>query len=97
MNEIFRLYLRQFILVFFDNILIYSSDWSSHHQGLRTALQILQDHSLFVNKSKCRFGQAELVYLGHLISGNEVRADVVKIESMVKWPYPNDVKELQGS
>lgn len=91
MNEIFQPDLRQFILVFFHDMLIYNLNLSLHCQHLRLALQIL---ILFVNKKKCTFRQAELAYLGHLISRHGVRADLTKINSILQWPHPTSVKQL---
>ena len=57
MNSIFRPYLRKFILVFFDDILIYNSSWSYHLDHVRQALEVLKQHQFFVKSSKCHFGQ----------------------------------------
>ena len=56
MNDLFRPYLRQFVLVFFDDILVYSKTWEGHLQHLRTVLQVLSTNQLFAKKSKCCFG-----------------------------------------
>ena len=63
MNELFKPYRRRFILVFFDDILIYSTTWSDHLQHLRSALSVLKNNQLYVKKSKCRFGLLEVDYL----------------------------------
>lgn len=96
MNTIFKPFLRKFILVFFDDILIYSPTWSEHLKHLTAALSILRSHHLFVKKSKCAFGQASLEYLGHIISDKGVLADPIKLESMLKWLRPNSLKALRG-
>ena len=59
-------------------------------------LNILQEHQLYAKKCKCSFGQIEVEYHGHIISGEGVRADPKKVESMLKWPKPASVKELKG-
>jgi hypothetical protein len=96
MNEVLRPYLRKFVLVFFDDILIYSTNKAEHMLHLEEILQTLQSHQLFANKKKCSFGQTEIEYLGHIISGNGVSADPKKIEDMLKWPIPKDLKGLRG-
>lgn len=68
MNEVFRPYLRKFILVFFDDILVYSRSWNEHLEHLFITLETLQKNQLYVKKSKCSFGRQQLEYLGHIIS-----------------------------
>jgi hypothetical protein len=96
MNEVLRPYLRKFVLVFFDDILIYSTNKNEHVKHLKEILQVLKTHQLFANKKKCSFGQDEIEYLGHLISGRGVSADPKKIEDMLKWPIPKELKSLRG-
>lgn len=88
MNDIFRQYLRKFILVFFDNILVYSGDRDSHLQHLQLTLQLLQQYFLVINTKKCVFAKPQLEYLGQIISKDRLHADPSKIESMVSWPTP---------
>ncbi|KAJ7979025.1 Ty3/gypsy retrotransposon protein [Quillaja saponaria] len=95
MNEVFREYFRQFILVFFDDILVYSSSWPLHLQHFRKTFQLLNKHSLCVKKSKWSFGAKQVEYLGHLISANGVAADDKKVECMKSWPIPKTIKELR--
>lgn len=95
-NTIFKEYLRKFILVFFDDIQIYSPDFSSHMGHLKAALEVIRQNKLVVNKKKCLFAKAQLEYLGHIISAKGVQADPAKIESMTRWPVPKDLKSLGG-
>lgn len=78
MNHIFKPYLRKFILVFFDDILIYSKNLDEHLVHLRVVLEILQNHQLFAKRSKCSFGNPEIEHLGHIISNDGVQADPKK-------------------
>ncbi|KAK8957341.1 hypothetical protein KSP39_PZI000693 [Platanthera zijinensis] len=96
MNEIFRPLLRRYVLVFFDDILIYSRSWEEHREHVRHVFHILREHQLYAKRSKCSFGQEEVEYLGHLVSAQGVRADPRKIESMVTWPQPTKVRALRG-
>ncbi|CAJ2661553.1 unnamed protein product [Trifolium pratense] len=67
-----------------------------HVRHLKEILQVLHTHKLFADKKKCSFGQAEIEYLGHLISGRGVSADPKKIEDMLRWPIPKELKSLRG-
>ncbi|XP_026451486.1 uncharacterized protein LOC113351767 [Papaver somniferum] len=95
-NDVFKPYLRKFIMFFFDDILIYSPDLQSHLQHLELTLKLLQQHSLFAKLSKCSFGQTQIEYLGHIITGNGVSADPRKIECMINCLAPTTLKDLRG-
>uniref|UniRef100_A0A2N9HH28 Reverse transcriptase n=1 Tax=Fagus sylvatica TaxID=28930 RepID=A0A2N9HH28_FAGSY len=86
MNEIFRPLLRKFVLVFFDDILVYSKGREEHIGHLKTVLQILALHHLYAKMSKCVFGTSEVDYLGHIISGEGVKTDPKKIAAMIASP-----------
>ena len=96
MNRIFKPYLRKFVVVFFDDILVFSKDLSSHLSHLRVVLTVLLDNKLYAKRSKCVFGFVEVEYLGHLISSQGVRTDPRKTEAMIQWPVPTSVKALRG-
>ncbi|XP_028548592.1 uncharacterized protein LOC114579071, partial [Dendrobium catenatum] len=95
MNKVFKPYLRRFVLVFFDDILIYSRTEVEHWEHLRTVLAVLQEHQLKANLKKCCFAQASVEYLGHVVSKG-VAADQSKIEAMLRWPLPKSLKALRG-
>ncbi|KAJ4800100.1 polyprotein [Rhynchospora pubera] len=96
MNSIFKPYLRRFILVFFDDILIYSPSVEEHVHHLTVALQVLHDNQLFAKLSKCDIGVSKIEYLGHIISEEGVSTDPSKIEAMLNWPIPKSVRQLRG-
>jgi hypothetical protein len=96
MNQIFKPYLRRFILVFFDDILVYSKDMEAHLVHLRITLDALRENQLFAKLSKCTFGCGEVEYLGHIVTAQGVCADPGKIQAMVDWPFPNNIKGLRG-
>jgi hypothetical protein len=68
MNDVLRPFLRRFVLVFFDDILIYSSSWSDHLRHVKLVLGAMRTHKLFLKRSKCSFGEESMAYLGHVIS-----------------------------
>ena len=96
MNTVFALYLRRFVLVFFDDILVYSIDLDSHVQHLQAVFEVLRTNKLFAKKSKCFFGQKQVEYLGHIISAVGVSTDPTKVEAMKNWPLPKTLKSLRG-
>ena len=83
LNDVLLQFLRQFVLVFFDDILIYSATWADHLRHLRAVL-VLRQHRLFVKRSKCAFGVDTIAYLGHTISGAGVAMDLV--QAVLDWP-----------
>ncbi|KAL0309194.1 UNVERIFIED_CONTAM: Retrovirus-related Pol polyprotein from transposon.6 [Sesamum radiatum] len=96
MNIVFEPYLSKFVLVFFDDILIYSKDWGMHLVHLKKVMQLLKKHQLYAKKSKCIFAQMKVEYLGHIICWEGVATDPQKVECMLKWPTPTTVKALRG-
>jgi hypothetical protein len=96
MNDIFRPYLRQFVFVFFDDILVYSKNEEEHMQHLKLVLEVLCTHNFVANQSKCKFGCAAIDYLGHIISGEGVAVDPEKVRCIMEWPKPKNVKGVRG-
>lgn len=96
MNEVFRPFLRKFILVLFDDILIYSPNQELHREHLTAALEKLREHQLYLNLKKCEFGQPKLSYLGHEISADGVAVEPEKIQAMLDSPVPKNIKGLRG-
>lgn len=96
MNEVLQPLLRHCVLVFFDDILVYSSLWSDHLKHLRVVLERLRSNQLLVKKSKCSFGTTFVTYLGHIISAAGVAMDKTKIEAVMSWPIPKSLRGLRG-
>ncbi|PNX95727.1 retrotransposon-related protein [Trifolium pratense] len=96
MNDIFRPFLRKFVLVFFDDILVYSKSEEEHVQHLKSVLAVLVEHCFVANKSKCKFGCLHIDYLGHIISGEGVSVDPDKVKCILEWPEPKNVKGVRG-
>jgi len=96
MNAIFAKYLRKFVLVFMDDILVYSPTLQDHVEHLKLVFELLKEHQLVAKLSKCTFAQTQLEYLGHIISGQGVSTDPAKTRAMLEWPLPSNVTELRG-
>lgn len=96
MNRIFAPFLRKFVLIFFDDILVFIISKEDHLNHLRTVLMTLKDNQLYAKKSKCLFFQRELQLPRHVISGEGVTPDPEKIETIQKWSIPTTIKALRG-
>ena len=84
------------MLVFFGEILIFSSTMEEHVIHVEEVFKVIEKHKLFANRKMCAFGQQQVEYLGHCISEHGVSTDPQKIESVVKWPTPRVVKDVRG-
>ena len=96
MNRVFQPYLDQFVVVFVDDILIYSQSEVEHEDHLRIVLQLLRDHQLYAKFSKCEFWLAEVGFLGHVMSVSSVSVDPGKFETVMSWERPKSVFEIRS-
>ena len=96
MNKVFHPYLDQFIIVFIDNILVYSKNAKKHAFHLRIVLQTLRDKQLYTKFLKCDFWLNEVVFLGHVVSGNGIFVDPKKVEVIVNWERPKNVIKFEA-
>lgn len=96
MNDVLRPFLRRFVLVFFDDILIYNTSWSDHLRHVKAVLHQLRVHQLYIKRSKCFFGEQSVSYLGHAISAQAVSMDPAKVAAVDEWPRPTTLRALRG-
>jgi hypothetical protein len=96
MNKVFMEYLDRFVMVFIDDILIYSKNDSDHEEHLRLVLQKLSDNQLYAKFSKCEFWLDEVPFLGHIISNGGISVDPVKVTEIVGWKIPSSVIEVRS-
>ena len=96
MNRVFRPFLDKFVIVFIDDILIYSRTREDYAQHLSIVLQTLREHQLYAKKEKCEFWMTEVKFLGHIISGDGISVDPSKVEAILKWERPKNVPEIRS-
>ncbi|PNX87148.1 retrotransposon-related protein, partial [Trifolium pratense] len=96
MNRIFHPFLDKFVVVFIDDILIYSKSREEHDEHLRLVLQVLREKQLYANLGKCEFWLEEVKFLGHVISKEGIAVDPSKVEAVVAWERPNTATEIRS-
>ena len=94
MNRVFQPYLDQFVVVFVDDILIYSQSEVEHEDHLRIVLQLLRDHQLYAKFSKYEVWLAEVGFLGHVVSASGMSVDPGKVEAVMSWERPKSAFEI---
>jgi hypothetical protein len=92
MNLIFASLLRRGVLVFMDDILVYSKTIEKHVELLKQVFQILHDHQFYIKRSKCSFAQPSVEYLGHVVSADGVSTEPSKVKAVLQWARPVNLK-----
>jgi hypothetical protein len=93
-NKVFMEYLDQFVVVFIDDILVYSRNEEDHEGHLRLVLQKLRDNQLYAKLSKCEFWLKEVLFLGHVITRGGIAVDPGKVRDVLNWEPPMTVSEI---
>jgi hypothetical protein len=96
MNKVFMEYLDKVVVVFIDDILIYSKDDGEHEEHLRLVLQKLRDNQLCTKFSKCEFWLDEIPFIGHIISNGGIVVDLAKVKEIVGWKIPESVTKIRS-
>jgi hypothetical protein len=96
MNKVFMEYLDKFVVVFIDDILVYSRGEEGHEEHLRLALQNLQEHRLYDKLSKCEFWMKQVAFLGHVISRGGISVDPRKVQDVLSWNAPISVSDIRS-
>ena len=96
MNKIFTPYLDKFVVVFIDDILVYSPTEKEHEEHLRIVLQVLRENKLYAKASKCEFWMKEVKFLGHVVSEKGISVDNSKVEAVMDWKRPSTVFEIRS-
>lgn len=95
-NIVFNKYLDNVVLIFIDDILVYSKKPKEHKQHLRMTLQTLKEHHIYVKFSKCKFYQNQIQYLGHAISKEGIVVDLKKVKEIPNWHVPQDLENIRS-
>ena len=96
MNRVFSPFLDRFMIVFIDDILVYSRSEEEHAMHLRMVLQTLREHQLYAKFSKCEFWLDQVAFLGHVVSKDDIQVHSKKIEAITEWPRPITVTEIRS-
>jgi hypothetical protein len=96
MNKVFMEYLDKFVVVFIDDILIYSRSEEEREEHLRLVLQKLREHRLYAKLSKCEFWLKKVTFLGHVISKGGISVDPSKVQDVLSWNAPTSVGDIQS-
>jgi hypothetical protein len=96
MNKVFMEYLDKFVVVFIDDILVYSRSEVEHEEHLCLALQKLREHRLYAKLSKCQFWMKQVAFLEHIISKGGISLDPSKVQDVLSWNAPTSVGDIQS-
>jgi hypothetical protein len=94
MNLVFHEYLDSFVVVFIDDILVYSTNYVEHEEHLKTILNVLREWKMFAKLKKCEFWLEEVSFLGHVVNKNGLIVDPTKVKAFVKWEQPTNVQKF---
>jgi hypothetical protein len=96
MNKVFMEELDKFIVVFIDDVLIYSKSREDHEHHLRIVLERLKAHQLYAKLNKCEFWLEKIAFLRHILTAKGIKVDPSKVEEVFKWKQPSNVSETQS-
>jgi hypothetical protein len=96
MNKVFMEYLDKFVVVFIDDMLVFSQSEEEHEEHLRPVLQKLREHQLYAKISKCAFWLKEVSFLGHIITDGGIAVDPSKVRDVLNWSPPKNVPEIRS-
>jgi hypothetical protein len=96
MNTVLMEYMYKFVMVFIDDILVYSRNEGEHEGHLRLVLQKLRDHKLYDKLSKCEFWLEQVAFLGHVVSKGGISVDPSKVQDVLSWKAPMSVSDIRS-
>jgi len=96
MNDVLIPFIDDFVIVYLDDILVFSKKWEEHLSHVKQNLDVLKKENLYVKLSKCEFGKTYLNYLGYIAGGGELKIDSCNVEVNVNWPKPKSAMEVRS-
>ncbi|KAL9281080.1 putative nucleotidyltransferase, Ribonuclease H [Arabidopsis thaliana] len=96
MNHVLRAYIGHFLVVYFDDILVYSKSLEEHVEHLKMVFEVLRKEKLYANLKKCTFRTDNLVFLGFVVSTDGVKVDEKKVKAIREWPSPKSLGEVRS-
>ncbi|CAF2747692.1 unnamed protein product [Rotaria sp. Silwood2] len=96
MNSIFHQYIDEFVILYLDDILIYSKNEQEHLNHIRLVLQLLRANQLYANRDKCEFGSDQIHFLGHVVTSHGIKADENKVIAVKNWPIPRNSTHVRS-
>ena len=95
-DEVFNDYLYKFLIVYLDDLVVYSKNLDDHLRQLELILIRLREHRLYAKLEKCNFMQKQIKFLGHLVSADGIRVNPEKVKAIIDWPTPTSVKDIRS-
>jgi hypothetical protein len=96
MNQVFMEYLDKFVMVFIDDILIFSKNEEEHDEHFRLVLQKLRENQLYAKLNQCKFWLKEVLFLGHIISEGGISVDPSKVKDVLSWNRPQNISDIRS-
>jgi hypothetical protein len=96
MNDFLMTFIDDCVIVYLDDILIFSKSREEHVKHVKQVLDVLRKENLFLKMSKCEFGKTSIIYLGHIVGGGELKIDPSKVKVILEWPKPSNVTEVRS-
>jgi len=96
MTDLFRPFIDEFVLVYLDDILIFSKSWNEHVCHVKKVFGVLKNEKFYVKLSKCEFWKTSLVYLGRIVGCGQLKIDPFKVEAIVNWPKPTGATKVRS-